>query len=153
MTEKEFFNHNLEDINDDMEEVLYDLVMDEIAVSDIIEPTGIVESNNSLPEDDALRGDYAMADGLLDYFPNALAEVAKVSKVAGDKHHPGEPMHWERSKSTDHRNKIMRHLVDSGRFDSKGNRHSAALAWRALALLQEELEAEGGIPAPRNAVD
>jgi len=107
--------------------------------------------SNSLPEDDKERADYPLADGLLDYFPNALAEVAKVSKIAGDKHHPGELMHWERSKSTDHRNKIVRHLIDSGGKDENGNRHSAALAWRALALLQEELEAETGCPIPRNA--
>ena len=106
----------------------------------------------SLPEDDATRGDFPLADGCLDYFPNALAEVARISKIAGDKHHPGEPIHWERGKSTDHRNKIMRHLIDSGKFDQHGNRHSGALAWRALALLQEELEAEGA-PPPRNAKD
>lgn len=108
---------------------------------------------SSLPEDDRERGEFPMADGLLDYFPNALAEIARHSKKAGDKHHPGAPLHWERGKSTDHRNKIMRHLVDSGRKDKDGNRHSAGLAWRALALLQEELEAELGYPAPRNAVD
>lgn len=94
-----------------------------------------------------------MADGLLDYFPNALAEIARHSKKAGDKHHPGAPLHWERKKSTDHRNKIMRHLVDSGKKDKDGNRHSTGLAWRALALLQEELERECGYPPPRNAVD
>lgn len=108
---------------------------------------------NSLPEDDKERGEFPMADGLLDYFPNALAEVARISKLAGDKHHPGERIHWERDKSTDHRNKIMRHLVDSGKKDKDGNRHSGGLAWRALALLQEELESELGLPAPRNAVD
>jgi len=84
-----------------------------------------------------------MADGLLDYFPNALAEVARLSHVATQQHHPGEPMHWARGKSTDHRNKIMRHLVDTGKLDDKGMRHSAMVAWRALALLQEELEANG----------
>lgn len=107
----------------------------------------------SLPEDAAERANFALADGLLDYFPNALSEVAKISKIAGDKHHPGEKLHWERSKSTDHRNKILRHLIDSGKKDKDGNRHSGALAWRALALLQEELEAEFGYPTPRNAVD
>jgi hypothetical protein len=107
----------------------------------------------SLPEDDSERAEFPMADGLLDYFPNALAEVARISKQAGDKHHPGDPLHWERGKSTDHRNKIMRHLVDSGKKDQFGNRHSGGLAWRALALLQEELEKEHGYPTPRNAVD
>ena len=107
----------------------------------------------SLPDEDALRGEFPMADGLLDYFPNALAAIARHSKLAGDKHHPGEPLHWERAKSTDHRNKILRHLVDSGKKDAEGNLHSVGLAWRALALLQEELEAEYGYPTPRNAVD
>lgn len=113
----------------------------------------VKERRNSLPEEDNLRAEFPMADGLLDYFPNALAYVSKISKQTGDKHHPGDPIHWERGKSMDHRNKIMRHLVDSGGKDEFGNRHSGGLAWRALALLQEELEAEFGYPAPRNAKD
>lgn len=93
-----------------------------------------------------------MADGLLDYFPNALAEVSKVSKIGNDQHNPGQPMHWARDKSTDHANKIMRHLVDRGLRDGRGVRHSARLAWRALAMLQAELEAEEGFPASRASV-
>ena len=111
------------------------------------------EQRPSLPENDEERQQFPLADGLLDYFPNALAEVARISKIGGDKHHPGEPLHWERGKSTDHRNKIMRHLIDSGKKDKHGLRHSGGLAWRALALLQEELEAELGCPQPRNARD
>lgn len=108
----------------------------------------------SLPDDDAKRGEYPMAHGLLDYFPNALAEVSKVSKIGNDQHNPGEPMHWARDKSTDHENKILRHLVDRGKLDGRGVRHTARLAWRALAMLQAELEAEEGFPpsrASRNA--
>ncbi|WP_066803284.1 dATP/dGTP diphosphohydrolase domain-containing protein [Sphingomonas asaccharolytica] len=105
----------------------------------------------SLPDDDAKRGEYPMADGLLDYFPNALAEVSKVSKIGNDQHNPGEPMHWARDKSTDHPNKIMRHLVDRGKLDGRGVRHTARLAWRALALLQDELEAAEGLPRSRGS--
>jgi hypothetical protein len=105
----------------------------------------------SLPDDDAKRGEYPMADGLLDYFPNALAEVSKVSKIGNDQHNPGEPMNWARDKSTDHANKIMRHLVDRGRFDGRGVRHTARLAWRALAMLQTELEQEEGFPQSRRS--
>lgn len=105
----------------------------------------------SLPENDALRKEMPMAEGLLYYFPNALAEVAKVSKLGNDKHNPGQPVHWAREKSKDHANKIMRHLVDAGAKDGKGVRHSAYLAWRALALLQIELEEQEGVPRPRNA--
>lgn len=106
---------------------------------------------NSMPEDDAQRALSPMADGLLDYFPNALAYVAEVSKRGSDKHNAEQPMHWARGKSTDHRNKIMRHLVDAGGKDSAGVRHSGNLAWRALALLQEELEAETGVPVSRGS--
>ncbi len=65
-------------------------------------------------------------------------------------HHPDQPMHWDRSKSTDHRNKIMRNLVDCGKFDDKNQRHSAMVAWRAMANLQEELERDLGLPPSRN---
>lgn len=105
----------------------------------------------SLPDDSEARNAIPMADGLLYYFPNALAAVAEVSRIGNEKHNPGEPMHWSRWKSTDHANKILRHLVDAGKIAGDGVRHSAYMAWRALALLQEELEREEGAPLPRNA--
>jgi len=105
----------------------------------------------SLPSDAERRNEYPMADGLLYYFPAALAAVARVSKIGNDQHNPGQPMHWARGKSTDHANKIIRHLADAGTLDSDGTRHTAKVAWRALALLQEELEREEGAPLPRNA--
>lgn len=105
----------------------------------------------SLPDDAETRNGYPMADGLLYYFPNALAEVSKISRIGNEQHNPGEDMHWSRGKSTDHANKIIRHLIDAGRTDDKGNRHSALVAWRALALLQEELEAAYDLPLPKNA--
>lgn len=98
----------------------------------------------------AERKTYPMALGLLDYFPDALAEVSKVSYEGNLKHNPGEPMHHARGKSMDHADCILRHLVGRGGFDGK-IRESAALAWRALALLQEELEQELNLPLPRGA--
>lgn len=92
-----------------------------------------------------------MAEGLLWYFPNALAEVARVSKAGNDQHNPGQPMHHARGKSMDHADCILRHLVDAGTKDTDGLRHSAKVAWRALALLQEEIERAEGVPLPRNA--
>lgn len=105
----------------------------------------------SLPDDAAERNRYPIADGCLFYFPNALAAVSEVSRMGNTQHNGDAPMHWARGKSTDHANKILRHLIDSGLKDSKGMRHSAYLAWRALALLQEEIEREEGAPMPRNA--
>lgn len=105
----------------------------------------------SLSEDSDARNKIPMADGLLYYFPNALAAVAEVSRIGNEQHNPGEPMHWARGKSTDHANKVVRHLVDAGKKDSKGVRHTAYAAWRMLALLQEEIERDEGAPLPRNA--
>ena len=78
--------------------------------------------------------------GVLDYFPLAIAEIARVSKAGNDQHNPGQPLHWAREKSTDHADCIVRHLLDRGTLDSDGQRHTAKVAWRALALLQVELE-------------
>lgn len=94
-----------------------------------------------LPTDAKARKAIPMATGLLDYFPDALASVAALSKVGNDQHNPGQPLHWAREKSTDHADTIIRHMVDRGKFDSDGQRHSAKIAWRALALLQVEIEA------------
>lgn len=107
----------------------------------------------SLPEDDAARLEYPMFDGLLAYFPDALAEISRVSKIGNDQHNPGEPMHWARGKSRDHANKIMRHLTGIGTADSRGVPHSVRLAWRALALAQEELEYLRGLPPSPGSTD
>jgi hypothetical protein len=51
----------------------------------------------------------------------------------------------------DHADCIMRHLVDRGTVDPEdGISHTTKVAWRALALLQEELEAAGA-PMARGA--
>jgi len=94
------------------------------------------------PRDKAARKNAPIATGVLDYFPNAIFEVAKVSKAGNDQHNPGQPLHWAREKSTDHADCILRHLAERFTKDQDGQRHSAKLAWRALALLQEELEEE-----------
>ena len=95
-----------------------------------------------LPTDPAERKATPIASGVLDYFPDALAEVARVSKMGNDQHNPGQPLHWARGKSTDHPDCIVRHLADRGTRDVDNARHSAKVAWRALALLQEEIEEE-----------
>lgn len=83
-----------------------------------------------------------LCTGVLDYFPDALAEVARVSKAGNDQHNPGQPLHWAKEKSTDEADALVRHLLERGARDSDGMRHSAKVAWRALALLQREIEEE-----------
>jgi hypothetical protein len=107
---------------------------------------------NTLPTGTPERKSIPLARGVLDYFPAALAYVAQISKAGNDKHNPGEDMHHARGKSTDHADCILRHLVDRGEIDEEdGLRHSGKVAWRALALLQEELEAAGEAPLARGA--
>ncbi len=103
-----------------------------------------------LPTDPSERKATPVATGCLDYFPNALLEIAKISKAGNDQHNPGEPLHWARGKSMDHADCIVRHLMERGMVDTDGTRHSAKMAWRALALLQEELE-QAGAPRARGA--
>lgn len=83
-----------------------------------------------------------LATGVLDYFPDALMEVAYCSWVGNEQHNPGEPLHWAKEKSTDEPDALLRHLKDRGTIDSDGVRHSAKVAWRALAMLQREIESE-----------
>lgn len=106
---------------------------------------------SALPTGHAERKAVPITTGVLDYFPAAIAEVARISKLGNDQHNPGEPLHWARGKSMDHADCITRHLMERGTVDTDGARHSAKLAWRALALLQQELEAEAGAPLPRGA--
>src|ERR1044072_4379828 len=49
----------------------------------------LVSPKRLLTTDSATRKTYPMARGLLDYFPDALAEVSKVSFLGNEKHNPG----------------------------------------------------------------
>jgi hypothetical protein len=75
-------------------------------------------------------------------FPNALMAVAELSRIGNEQHNPGEPMHWAKEKSTDEPDALLRHLAERGTLDTDGQRHSAKVAWRALAGLQREIDAE-----------
>ena len=92
----------------------------------------------------SVRKQYPVATGVLDYFPDAIREVAHVSWAGNQQHHPDKPLHWDRSKSTDEADALMRHFLERGTRDTDGMRHTAKVAWRALALLQKEIESEEG---------
>jgi hypothetical protein len=75
--------------------------------------------------------------GVLRYFPDALAAVARLSKAGNDKHNPGEPLHWSRGKSNDHGDCLVRHQLEPEQMDPEtGELHATSVAWRALAQLQ-----------------
>lgn len=117
---------------------------------------------NTLPTDSTERKNYPLMRGCLNYFPAALAGVARWSKLGNDKHNPGEELHHARGKSMDHGDCILRHLVDlqallktyetemlvsSGKVTAQHVIDEAdALAWRALALSQELHERFVGAP-------
>ena len=88
------------------------------------------------------RKETPIKTGVLDYFPDAIRAVAQCSFIGNEQHNPGTPLHWDRSKSGDELDALTRHLLDAGTFDSDGVRHSAKVAWRALANLQKEIEKE-----------
>lgn len=111
----------------------------------------ILDTENAiLPTDAKERKAVPLASGLMDYFPAALAEVSKVSFKGNEQHNPGQPLHWARGKSTDHADTMLRHFLERGTADTDGTRHSAKMVWRALALLQMELENDG-YPKARGA--
>lgn len=93
-----------------------------------------------LPEDATERKKFPIASGLMDYFPDALAMVSNISYRGNQQHNPGKPLHWDRSKSADEADTMLRHFLQRGTLDTDGVPHSAKMAWRALALLQKELE-------------
>lgn len=97
---------------------------------------------SNIPSDGNERKRIPVITGVLDYFPLAIAAVAKVS-VAGNKQHNGVelPVRWAREKTQDNLiDHLGRHLLDRGTLDTDGVPHTAKLAWCALAVLQLEME-------------
>jgi len=94
----------------------------------------------NLPTDAKERKNVPIATGVIDYFPDAIVDIAILSRIGNDQHNPGKPLHWDRSKSGDESDALMRHFMERGTVDTDGVRHSTKVAWRALALLQKEIE-------------
>ena len=86
-----------------------------------------------------------MYSGLLAYFPDALAQVAQNSMVGHYQHNdPSDPMYWDRTKSADEMDAMIRHMADHSKdpYDSDGRLHMSKVAWRALAFVQKFIEEE-----------
>jgi hypothetical protein len=123
-----------------------------------------LRSEDGFPTDASVRKGQPVVSGVLDYFPQALLAVAELSRVGNEQHNNGELMHWARGKSMDHADTIVRHLMQRGTWDettwwdkllgkvrTASVRHSTKVAWRALALLQEEIEVAEGLPMSRGS--
>ena len=107
---------------------------------------GIEVERFEVVEPSTPRKEMPVFSGVLNYFPDAIREVSKTSFIGNEQHNKGLPLQWDRSKSGDELDALTRHLLEAGTVDSDGIRHSAKVAWRALANLQKELEAVGDAP-------
>jgi hypothetical protein len=92
----------------------------------------------SLPTDRDARNALLVWDGCFAYFPDVWAEVAKVSVLGNKQHNLGKKLHWNTHVSTDHENKIIRHMLDDleDPMDTDGTFHFAKVVWRSCAALQ-----------------
>jgi hypothetical protein len=93
-----------------------------------------------LAEKNINRKEHPVYTGVIKYFPDALMEISKVSLLGNKQHHPDEPLHWDKNKSPDHLDALMRHLLEADDLDDDGVLHLAKVAWRALAALQSKLD-------------
>lgn len=97
---------------------------------------------STIPQEDAVRKEAPMYRGLFGYFPYALFAVAAHSNACDKKHNPyrTDGPHWNRTTSNDHLDALLRHVTE---LHSNEDYHLAAIAWRALAALQERGEELG----------
>tara|TARA_B100000575_G_C23109710_1_gene640883 strand:+ start:106 stop:432 length:327 start_codon:yes stop_codon:yes gene_type:complete len=91
---------------------------------------------STLPTDAKERKAIPVYTGFIKYFPDAIVEISKISLKGGIQHgQTPETLHWDRSKSGDELDAMMRHLIDED---------WAQVAWRALANLQKQIERSRG---------
>lgn len=113
----------------------------------------------TLPTESQARKEVPLMSGCLNYFPAALAGVARISRRGNAKHCAGLELYHARGKSMDHGDCALRHLMDvqdilaaikRAERDSGDTQRLlsevSALAWRALALSQDLHERFGGAP-------
>jgi hypothetical protein len=82
------------------------------------------------PDNAQERKTYPVCTGCLDYFPHALAAVSHQSYLGNQQHHPDKPLHWDKSKSADESDALLRHQMEGD---------YVAVAWRALAQLERHI--------------
>lgn len=107
-----------------------------------------------LPSGSAERKAAPIMTGVLDYFPLALAGIARISKKGNDKHNPGQPLNWARGKSQDHADCAVRHMVDRDALDPDTQEpHYLGAGWRILAYAQLAEEKRLGKPISRGSTE
>ena len=73
-------------------------------------------------------------------FPDAIAAVAQLTAVATKQHHPNGGVYWDKEKSVDELDALLRHMLDDVMEplsrDVEGALHAVKIAWRGMANLQ-----------------
>tara|TARA_R110002049_G_scaffold26532_1_gene92278 strand:- start:17299 stop:17742 length:444 start_codon:yes stop_codon:yes gene_type:complete len=87
-------------------------------------------AGRALPTDAAERKAHPVYSGFVKYFPHAIAAVSHLSYKGNQQHHPDKPLHWDKSKSADELDAMMRHVIDED---------WEQVAWRAMANLERKL--------------
>jgi len=80
-------------------------------------------------------GKVHLMKGFMQYFPNAIAEVARVSEFGARKYDWGN---WKHVSGGEDRytDALCRHLLLPGLDDESGLAHAAHTAWNAMARLE-----------------
>jgi hypothetical protein len=99
-----------------------------------------METRMNLPTDAQERKDVPVFTGFIKYFPKAMVAVTRLSLKGNKQHHPDAPLHWDKSKSTDELDCLVRHLIEAGTYDTDGVLHDVKVAWRAMANLERVLD-------------
>lgn len=95
------------------------------------------------PKDPKERKKFPVYSGFVKYFPRAIAAISHVSWMGNEQHHPGTPLHWDMTKSTDEEDAMLRHLMehDAGEtIDDKGYQVLAQAGWRVMAKIERYLK-------------
>jgi hypothetical protein len=91
-------------------------------------------NSDILPRDARERKAIPVYTGFINYFPRAITAVSRISLIGGLQHgQTAETLHWDRSKSGDELDAMMRHILDED---------WAQVAWRAMANLEKKEEAK-----------
>jgi hypothetical protein len=99
-----------------------------------------------MTEEAQKRKNAPIFSGLLAYFPDACWAVAECSYKANKQHNGDAPMFWNREKSGDEMDALLRHSFQSNQMDDDDILHDTKVAWRGMANLQKVLESRGEAP-------
>jgi hypothetical protein len=119
------------------------------AFETIFNPGGtiMVETGKPLTESE-YRKQHPVYTCVIEYFPDVLMALAHHGWKANEKHNPGTTPHWDKSKSTDEKDSLVRHLIDVAKgeiIDEDGLDAEVAIVWRACANLQRRFDKEKNV--------